>query len=268
MVELFEQNIKTNDRQSSKGNQLKWKKEDLWYKADFMGYEGLVEYLASHLMTRSDLDPSLVTLYQTEQIQYRDRVYTGCVSKDFLNEGEQLLTLERIFKNETGESLYQTIFRIHDHRERLIYLVQQVERYTGVKGFGPYMAQLLSIDALFLNEDRHLHNIALILDPTGCYRLCPVFDLGAGLLSDTSMDYPIGNDIHPMIDKAKAKTFSEDFFEQTETADHLYGQMIRFSFSRKDVDRLLGKEPYYPKEIKERVKQIMYEQMRRYSYLF
>lgn len=24
MIELFEQNIRTNDRQSSKGNQLKW----------------------------------------------------------------------------------------------------------------------------------------------------------------------------------------------------------------------------------------------------
>ena len=25
MIELFEQNIRTNDRQSSKGNQLKWR---------------------------------------------------------------------------------------------------------------------------------------------------------------------------------------------------------------------------------------------------
>ena len=31
MIELFEQNIRTNDRQSSKGNQLKWKNEGIWY---------------------------------------------------------------------------------------------------------------------------------------------------------------------------------------------------------------------------------------------
>ena len=44
MIELFEQNIRTNDRQSSKGNQLKWENEGIWYKADYTGYEGLADY--------------------------------------------------------------------------------------------------------------------------------------------------------------------------------------------------------------------------------
>ena len=30
MIELFEQDLKTNDRQSSKGNQLKWKNGNIW----------------------------------------------------------------------------------------------------------------------------------------------------------------------------------------------------------------------------------------------
>lgn len=41
MIELFEQNLKLNDRQSSKGNQLKWENNGIWYKADYTGYEGL-----------------------------------------------------------------------------------------------------------------------------------------------------------------------------------------------------------------------------------
>ena len=46
MVELFEQDIMTNDRQSSKGNQLKWENNGIWYKADYTGYEGLaVDYI-------------------------------------------------------------------------------------------------------------------------------------------------------------------------------------------------------------------------------
>ena len=45
MVELFEQNIRTNERQSSKGNQLKWENDGIWYKADYTGYEGLSEYM-------------------------------------------------------------------------------------------------------------------------------------------------------------------------------------------------------------------------------
>ena len=55
MIELFEQNIRTNDRQSSKGNQLKWESDGIWYKADYTGYEGLVEYMISHLLKKSSL---------------------------------------------------------------------------------------------------------------------------------------------------------------------------------------------------------------------
>ena len=45
MIELFEQNERKADRQSSKGNQLKWENNGIWYKADCTGYEGLAEYM-------------------------------------------------------------------------------------------------------------------------------------------------------------------------------------------------------------------------------
>ena len=48
MIELFEQNERMQDRQSSKGNQLKWENAGNWYKADYTGYEGLAEYMISH----------------------------------------------------------------------------------------------------------------------------------------------------------------------------------------------------------------------------
>lgn len=53
MIELFEQNIRTNRRQSSKGNQLKWENDGIWYKADYTGYEGLTEYMISHLLKKT-----------------------------------------------------------------------------------------------------------------------------------------------------------------------------------------------------------------------
>ena len=55
MIELFEQNIRTCARQSSKGNQLKWENAGIWYKADYTGYEGLAEYMISHLLRKSTL---------------------------------------------------------------------------------------------------------------------------------------------------------------------------------------------------------------------
>ena len=97
MVELFEQDIRTNDRQSSKGNQLKWENHYIWYKADYTGYEGLSEYVISHLL--------------------------------------ELTSLE---KDE--------------------------------------------------------------------FALCPIFDNGAGLLADITMDYPMDGDIYEMIGEVKGKT--------------------------------------------------------------
>lgn len=35
---------------TSKGNQLKWKCDGYWYKADHMGYEGLAETIVSALL--------------------------------------------------------------------------------------------------------------------------------------------------------------------------------------------------------------------------
>lgn len=64
----------------------------------------------------------------------------------------QIITLERLSKNFFGESLYQSLYRIPEHEERLRFLVQQVERMTGFQNFGVYMNKLLTIDAIFLNE--------------------------------------------------------------------------------------------------------------------
>lgn len=46
MPELNKTNRKTH---SSKGNQLKFQIGDRWIKADFLGYEGAAEYVASEI---------------------------------------------------------------------------------------------------------------------------------------------------------------------------------------------------------------------------
>ena len=86
MVELFEQDIRTNDRQSSKGNQLKWENNGIWYKADYTGYEGLAEYLISHLLRKSTLSENEYVVYELEEIKYKNTWYMGVKSKNFLLE--------------------------------------------------------------------------------------------------------------------------------------------------------------------------------------
>ena len=65
------------------------------------------------------------------------------------------------------------------------------------------MNKLLTIDAFFLNEDRHMHNIAVLMNGKGDYAYCPIFDNGDGLLSDTILDYPLGEDPFDLIKEVR-----------------------------------------------------------------
>lgn len=268
MIELFESNIKDQGRLSSKGNQLKWFCEGKWYKADYTGYEGLAEYMISQLLRFSTLPSDAFAVYELEEIRYKNRIYNGAKSTDFLYDNWQIITLERLYMNQTGMSLTQAIWNITDPRVRLTFLVDEVERITGLDGFGKYLNQLFTIDALFLNEDRHMHNIAVLMNPKGEFKYCPIFDNGAGLLSDTTMDYPLGEDIYGLIDEVDAKTISNDFTEQLDLSEELYDENLHFFFTKKDVHALLNNADQYPKEILQRVETIIYEQMRKYKYLF
>ena len=69
MIEVFGQNIRTNRRQSSKGNQLKWENDGIWYKADYTGYEGLAEYMISHLLKKYKLTEKEFRYYELGEIK-------------------------------------------------------------------------------------------------------------------------------------------------------------------------------------------------------
>lgn len=275
MIELFGQDRKEETRRSSKGNQLKWNQGEYWYKADYTGYEGLAEYMVSHLLGYSSLGREEYVRYDTEEIRYGNQCYTGCRSRDFLKDPStkktgnwQMITLERLFYSNYGESLYRSIFRIREHEERLKFLVEQVERITGLSSFGRYMCKLLTVDAVFLNEDRHTHNIAVLWDGEMEYDYCPIFDQGAALLADTAMDYPMGRDVIELMQRVEAKSFCRSFEEQLDIAETLYGDGIYFSFGEKDVRELLEKEEVYPEPVKQRVFTVLLHQRRKYGYLF
>ena len=268
MVELFEQDVRQNDRQSSKGNQLKWENKGIWYKADYTGYEGLAEYMVSHLLEKSSLSREEFVLYDIEKMRYKEQVYVGVKSETFLQQGWQIITLERLFKNFFGESLYKSLFAITDYENRLRFLIGQVERMTGLRDFGAYMNKLLTIDAFFLNEDRHTHNIAVLMNWKGEFAYCPIFDHGASLLADTKMDYPMGADIYTLMKQARAKTLCENFDDQLDVSETITGENLKFHFTEKDVRELLDKVTEYSIEEKRRVEAIIYMQMKKYTYLF
>ena len=267
MLELFENQLIDQNRKSSKGNQLKWQQGEIWFKADYTGYEGMAEYVISHLLQKSSLMNAEYVLYDVEEIKYRTQIFMGCKSKNFLKGDWQIITLERLFQSFTGESLSRCIYKIVENEDRLKFLVEQTERITGLKNFGEYMSKLLTIDSFFLNEDRHTHNIAVLMNGMGEYKCCPIFDNGAGLLSDTKMDYPLKADVYELEELPKSKTLGTDFDEQLIIAEKLYGQKVKFCFTRHDVEEIVNATPYSD-EIKKRIVTVILGRMRKYSYLF
>lgn len=256
MIQLFEQNERMQNRQSSKGNQLKWENAGIWYKADYTGYEGMAEYMISHLLIKSTLKPEEFVRYDLEEIKYKRQVYQGVKSRTFLSEDWQIITLERLFQKMYGNSLNQMLWQMDDAQQRLRFLEEQVERMTGLRGFG-----------IFLNEDRHTHNIAVLMNGAGMFKYCPIFDNGGGLLSDTTLDYPLGEDIFDLMETVRAKTVSADFDEQLDASEYLYGCNLKFFFTKRDVDELLEQAMGYSDEVRKRVQTILHRQIDKYAYL-
>lgn len=261
--------VKTeNIGHSSKGNQFKWRQGDCWYKADYMGYEGLAEVVVSRLLYEGQT-PEHVR-YDPIQIEYDGRVVNGCVSRNFLREAEELVTIERLIRQFTGRNLVQELAKMPEVEDRIRYLVENVVELTGLKDFGAYLTALLEIDAMFLNEDRHTNNIAVIYQrDKDAFRLCPCFDHGLSLFSDTTMDFKTDLTIWDCYDRIKAKPFSRDFDEQLEAAEKLYGKQIQFWYDEKEIrGSLKGMEEAYDPVILRRVENVLYQQKRKYSYLF
>ena len=68
--------------------------------------------------------------------------------------------------------------------------------------------------------------------------------------------------------EVRAKTISSDFDEQLDLAEKLYGNYLKFNFRAKDVNDLLDKISIYSPEEKNRVRDILLSQMKKYAYLF
>lgn len=253
---------------TSKGDQRKWKIEDTWYKADYMGYESLAEVMVSELLERSSLSYPFVS-YQHVRIEYKGNMINGCSSRDFLQQDQILIPVEKLYRQYTGESLAVKLSEFQDVSEKIQYLVEQIEEITHIEDFGKYITAILEIDAFFLNEDRHTNNIAVIYnEKTGQYSLSPIFDQGLCLFSDTSYDYPIDLSVEKCMEKIEAKPFHSDFDIQLEVAEELYGNQIKFTFSIKEIQEILNRfQESYSDKIRERVESLLRTQIRKYAYL-
>ena len=162
---------------TSEGSQIKYRKDNYWYKKDNRGHEGRTEYLCSKLLSFS-------TLEQSEYVEYEQGYINqnmGCRSKNFLNPGEELITFYRLYYNEFGKDLSDVIGRMETMEERIEYVVNFIKQ-TCLIDITDYMKKILTLDWIILNEDRHLNNLAVVFRD-GIFVPAPIFDNGVSLLT-------------------------------------------------------------------------------------
>lgn len=256
-------------RTSSKGNQNKWFTDGWWYKEDALGYEALAEVLVSRLLEKSNI--SSFVRYEYAQKTQNGEPFNCCRSRHFLESGDdKLLSVERLFQLRKGVSASAACAALPDISDRIRFVSENVEEVTGLSDFGVYLKTMLTVDALFLNEDRHFHNIAVIQRADGTFREAPLFDHGAALFSDARNDYPLKLSLDDCYKSMQAKPFSTDFDEQLDAAEALYAaRPFEAYFTVSDVQQILSElQGYYDTHILSRAEEVMRRQMRKYRYLF
>ena len=120
-VVLSDEYMKIEGHYSSKGNQWKWREDNYWYKADQLGYETLAETVVSHILQHSTIEN--LVIYEPVILQYKEKELIGCRSKSFLGDRQELVTLEKLFRQHIGMSLSKELSYFFDIKKKINYTV-------------------------------------------------------------------------------------------------------------------------------------------------
>lgn len=227
-----------------------------------MVYEALTEVFTAQLLEYSNIEtafPFSFVRYRMERLLVHGRERTGCSSQSFLKTGESIITLAHLFRQYTGTPLSETLSRLPSDKKRMAYLAEEAAGITGLSRFPQYLTLLFEIDGLVLNDDRHLNNIAVI-SRNGSFDYCPIFDQGAGLLSNV-MYNPFEIIPKSLVSQAKARPFRTTFNRQIRAMESLYGKQLEIpAFTRTQLAQMV--EPmleYYPARDRDLIADRVYE---------
>jgi hypothetical protein len=215
---------------SSIGTQKKYYAKGFWYKQNKVGYEGIAEYLASKVLSCSNI--SEYVKYEQCKINGKE----GCRSANFLREKESFISLQRLYDTYHGGQLSKRIRMIDSISDRVKFVVDFVLDTTGLD-IKERLGKIATFDMLILNTDRHFNNIGIIADVLqNDYKNAPVFDNGNALLSNVG-EYPFDVSIENNIDKVVGQPFAASLERQAMELG--FGLRINYA----ELHKMLQKEP-------------------------
>lgn len=238
-----------------------------WYKANYLGDEGLSECVVSELLKRSKIKSQYFRFVQYSMCNFEigNKQVAGCCCKNFMGNSASELSLFRFFKTYFNVDIMASTLGM-SMTEQIRYAVDSVETITGLTDFGAFLTLILELDAFVLNDDRHYRNISILKHDSGEFSLASIFDNGGVLLSD-EYSYA-GASLETLVKSVESKSFSYNFDEQLDAAENLYGVQIEFPADTKFLKEI-EKEAvkYYTIEQFQRVEYVLRHSTRKYSYL-
>lgn len=187
---------------TSDGTQMKYFSKGYWYKTNNEGEEDIVEYLVSKLLSFTDMPKEYYVRYERGLVNGKK----ACRSKTFINPDETFVTLDRMHVNVTGQRLHEAIRLMKGIEESAKYVLVFFKDVIHLD-LSPYFSRVFTADYITLNEDRHFHNLGVIMSVDGKYRPAPIFDNGKSLLNtNPSINYRLS--IEQNIKRVTARPFS------------------------------------------------------------
>lgn len=215
---------------SSIGTQRKYYEKGFWYKQNNVGYEGTAEYLASKVLSCSNIQEYVE--YERCKINGKD----GCRSANFLSEQESFISLQRLYDTYHGGQLSERIRMIDGIKDRIEFVVNFVLDVTGLD-MREQLSKIATLDMLLLNTDRHFNNIGIVANVAKeIYKNAPVFDNGNALLSNIG-EFPFDISIKDNIDNVIGQPFSVNLERQAMELG--YGLKVNYE----ELYKKLEKEP-------------------------
>ena len=138
---------------TSEGTQIKYKKDGYWYKKDSRGHEGRAEYLVSRLL-------DFTTLGKEEYIQYEEGMIndcSGCRSRNFLEDGAELITFYRLYYNAMGKNLAQAIAAMDRMEDRIEYVIEFIRQSCGLD-IRIYLRKILTLEDVYKRQQTNIRS--------------------------------------------------------------------------------------------------------------
>ena len=234
----------------SGGSQNKYHMDGIWYKQDTEGEESVAESIISLLLKHSNIK---------NYVNY-DACYVNgkrsCRATAFLKKDETFISLHKLYMAAYHKILSDDAFKINGVHDRFDFLVSAFKDAIRIDLTG-YISNILALDMLILNPDRHFKNMGVIYNGYE-YREAPIFDNGQSLGANWNLCPPFLS-VEECLENIHSCTIAGSFEMQFEAVKEYDTLKIEYDSFMLDLSNM---------QLDSRTVEILKYQLKRYEKIF